>query len=157
MIHPLRFCRYAFAIENYLLLARAIRAARLVKKYLKTDAPSPAFPASVRAAEALHLPPQPGWRLSDPARIAHLASLLVRVPSEWGRCVQRSLIAYRLLNGYGYPARICFGVRKDSRGDDDLTRHGHAWIVKLDDPHRAYAEAADPDEKFKIVYSAPPP
>lgn len=155
MFRVLRYCRYAFAPENYLLLARTIRAARLVKKYLKTDAPSAEFPASVRAVEALHLPPQPGWRISDPVRIARLAALIVRVPSQWGRCVQRSLITYHLLNGYGYPAQICFGIRKDSQGNDDLAQDGHAWVVKLDEPHQAFAESPHPAERFKIVYSAP--
>ncbi len=147
--------REAASMENYLLLARGLRAARLVRRHLPGETPSPALAESIRAAEAMRLARQPDWALSDPMRIARLAALLVRVPSEWGRCVQRSLIAYRLLNGYGYPARIVFGIRKDSRGNDDLTRDGHAWVVRLDEPRRAFAESPCPGDRYRIIYASP--
>ncbi|MGH9801842.1 MAG: lasso peptide biosynthesis protein, partial [Blastocatellia bacterium] len=62
------------------------------------------------------------------------------------------LIVYRLLNGYGIPAKICFGVSRDERLSE-----GHAWVVKLSEPERPFAEASDPREKFTMVYTSPRP
>jgi hypothetical protein len=152
MIRLFKFYKYAFAWENYLLLARAIGAARLVRAQLDEAAPSPRLSSSVRVVEKLYLSPQPGWRVSDPEKIARFAAFVVNVPAAWGRCVQQSLVAYRLLNGYGIPARICFGVSRD-----DASNEGHAWVIRLSEPDRAFAEAADPRERFKIVYASPLP
>src|SRR5262249_12306747 len=112
----LKFYKFAFAWENYLLLVRAIGAAQLVRAHLGEAVPSPHLASSLRAVERLYLPPQPGWRLSDPERVVWLASFVVNMPSAWGKCVQQSLIAYRLLNGYGFPAEICFSITEITQG-----------------------------------------
>ncbi|MEP7339288.1 MAG: lasso peptide biosynthesis B2 protein [Acidobacteriota bacterium] len=149
MKHLLKFYRYAFAWENYLLLARSISAAWLVRQCLPEQAVSPHFASALAAVEHLYLPPQPGWKISDEAKIARFAGFVVRFPFEWGQCVQQSLIAYRLLNGYGIPAKVCFGVSRN-----EAITEGHAWIVKLNEPDCAFAEAADPRERFTIVYAS---
>ncbi len=146
----LQFYKYLFAQENYLLLARALMAARLVRRHLEEGRPTPNLASSVRAADQLYLSPQRNWQISDPEKIVRFASFVVNVPTAWGKCVQQSLIAYRLLNGYGIPARICFGV-----GRDDSPADGHAWIVRLSEPDRAFAEATDPRERFQLVYASP--
>jgi hypothetical protein len=147
-----KFYKYAFAWENYLLLARTIRAARLVRQHLEERAASPHFSASLNAVDRLYLPPQPGWKISDAEKIVRFASFVVNFPVTWGKCVQQSLIAYRLLNGYGIPAKICYGVSRDESSKD-----GHAWLVRLSEPERAFAEKTDPREKFKLVYTSPLP
>src|SRR5262249_27161661 len=121
----LKFHKYAFAWENYLLLARAIRAAILLRQSLGEKRASPHLSSSLTAVHRMYLPPQSGWRISDPEKISRFASFIVKVPNRWGRCVQRSLITYRLLNGYGVPARICFGVSRDESNET-----GHAWVVR---------------------------
>lgn len=148
----LKFHKYAFAWENYLLLARAIRAALHVRQSLPEKTLSPHFPSSLDAVNRMYLPPQPGWKISDPEKIALFASFVVNFPVAWGRCVQQSLITYRLLNGYGIPAKICFGVSRD-----EPTETGHAWIVISNEPDRAFAEQSDPRKKFKLVYTSPLP
>jgi hypothetical protein len=148
----LKFHKYAFAWENYLLLARAIRAALLVRRSLAENTLSPRFPSSLYAVNRMYLPPQPGWKISDPEKIALFSSFVVSFPVAWGRCVQQSLITYRLLNGYGIPAKICFGVSRDEPGET-----GHAWIVTSNEPDQAFAEASDPRAKFKLVYTSPLP
>lgn len=147
MKYLLKFYRYAFAWENYLLLMRAIRAAQMVRRLLPDQALSPHFASALAAVEQVYLPPQPGWKISDEAKIARFAAFVIGFPREWGKCVQQSLIAYRLLNGYGIPARICFGI---SRNQD--LNEGHAWVVKLNEPDQAFAEIADPRERFTLVY-----
>jgi hypothetical protein len=148
----LKFYKYAFAWENYLLLARAISAARAVRSVLGDATPTPQLSSSLGAVERLYLPRQPGWRIADAETIVYFARFIVTVPNAWGRCVQQSLIAYRLLNAYGIPARICFGIRRDDPGGD-----GHAWLVRLSEPDRAFAEASDPRDRFQIVYTSPQP
>lgn len=149
MKHLLKFYRYAFAWENYLLLVRAIRAAQVVRRHLPEQALSPHFASALAAVEQMYLPPQTGWQISDETKIARFAAFVVGFPIEWGKCVQQSLIAFRLLNGYGIPARICFGV---SRNQD--LNEGHAWVIKLNEPERAFAEAVDPRERFTPVYTS---
>jgi len=148
----LKFYKYAFAWENYLLLARAISAALLVRQHLEGRTASPYFAASLNAVDRLYLPPQPGWKISDAEKIVRFASFVVNFPVTWGKCVQQSLIAYRLLNGYGIPARICYGVSLN-----ESSNNGHAWVVRLSEPERAFAEKSDPREKFKLVYTSPLP
>jgi len=158
MKHLLKFYRYAFGWENYLLLARAIRAAWMVRRHLPERSISPHFGSALAAVERLYLPPQPGWEISDEAKVARFAAFVVGFPVEWGKCVQQSLIVYRLLNGYGVPARICFGVRRDGAdGKSGDVGDGHAWVVKLDEPGRAFAETHDPRERFTLVYASPLP
>jgi hypothetical protein len=154
MKHLLKFYRYAFAWENYLLLARAVRAARRVRRHLPEQAVSPHFGAALTAVEQLYLPPQPGWKISDEVKIARFAAFVVGFPVEWGKCVQQSLIVYRLLNGYGIPARICFGVRRSQASGKGIVSEGHAWVVKLNEPDRAFAEINDPRERFTLVYAS---
>ncbi len=152
MKHLLKFYRYIFDWENYLLLVRAIEAARLVRRLLPERAVSPHFASALTAVEWLYLPPQPGWKISDEEKIARFAAFVTGFPVEWGKCVQQSLIVYRLLNGYGIPAKICFGVSRDERLNE-----GHAWVVKLSEPERPFVEATDPREKFTTVYTSPLP
>jgi hypothetical protein len=152
-----KFYRYAFAWENYLLLARAVRAARLVRRHLPEPAVSPHLGSALAAVEQLYLPPQPGWKISDEAKIARFAAFVVGFPVEWGKCVQQSLIVYRLLNGYGVPARICFGVSRNQATGKDGVSEGHAWVVKLNEPDHAFAEIDDPRERFTLIYASSPP
>ncbi len=149
MKHLLKFYRYMFGWENYLLLARAIEAARLVRRYLPERALSPHLSSALTVVEQLYLPPQAEWKISDDQKIARFAAFVTAFPVEWGKCVQQSLIVYRLLNAYGIPAKICFGVSRD-----DSMKEGHAWIIKLSEPHRSFAEQADPSEKFTMVYTS---
>src|SRR5581483_5192759 len=97
---------------------------------------SPKLASAIAAVEPLYLPPQPGWRISDAEKIARFASSIVGMPQTWGRCVQRSLIVYRLLNAYGIPARLCFGINRQHEQLD-----GHAWVEKLAEPRRALGES----------------
>jgi hypothetical protein len=148
----LGFYKYAFAWENYLLLGRALHAAWLVRRHLAEKAASPHFSSSLNAVNRMYLPPQPGWKISDPEKIARFASFVINVPVTWGRCVQQSLIAYRLLNGYGIPAKVCFGVSRDESNAD-----GHAWVVRLNEPGQGFGEANHPSGNFQLVYSSPLP
>lgn len=148
----LKFYKYALAWENYLLLGRAIRSAWLVRRLLPEGTPSPNFASALAAVEKLYLPPQPGWTISNPGKVIHFAGFVVNFPFEWGKCVQQSLIIYRLLNGYGVPAKICFGISRNEAITD-----GHAWVIRLDEPERAVAEKSDPRERFTLVYASPLP
>jgi hypothetical protein len=152
MKHLLKFYRYIFDLENYLLLVRAIKAARLVRMNLPERAVSPHFASALSAVDRLYLPPQPGWKISDEEKIARFAAFVTGFPVEWGKCVQQSLIVYRLLNGYGIPSKICFGVSRDETPDE-----GHAWVVKLGEPARPFVETTDPHERFTMVYASPLP
>jgi len=152
MKHLLKFYRYMFNWENYLLLVRAIQAARLVKRLLPEQALSPYFASALATVDGLYLPKQPGWNISDDRKIARFAAFVTNVPTEWGKCVQQSLILYRLLNGYGIPAKICFGVSRNPDSTD-----GHAWVVKLSEPEHPVAESANPHERFTLVYVSPMP
>ncbi|MBS1791431.1 MAG: lasso peptide biosynthesis B2 protein [Acidobacteria bacterium] len=149
MKHLLKFYRYIFDWENYLLLARAIEAARLVRRHLPERAVSPQFGSALTAVDRIYLPPQTGWRISEEEKIVRFAAFVIAFPVEWGKCVHQSLIVYRLLNGYGIPAKICFGVRRDEPRTD-----GHAWVEKLSEPERPFSERADPREKFTVVYTS---
>lgn len=147
-----KFYRYVWAWENYLLLARTLRATWLVRRHLRERTLSPHFSSALPTLNQLYLPPQPGWRIADAAKIARFANFAVNVPVAWGRCLQQSLITYHLLNGYGIPAKICFGVSRD-----EANHEGHAWVMTLDDPPRLFTEAHDPRERFKLVYVSPLP
>jgi hypothetical protein len=146
------FWRYAFAWENYLLLARTLQAAWLVRQHLATSVNSPQLASAIAAVETLYLSPQPSWRISNAEKIARFAGFIVGVPQTWGRCVQRSLIVYRLLNAYGIPARLCFGINRQHEQLD-----GHAWVEKLAEPKRAFGEGRDPYEHYLTVYTSPLP
>jgi hypothetical protein len=152
MRHLLKFYRYAWRWENYLLLMRTLRAAWLVRWHLRERVLSPHFSSALPAINQLYLPPQTAWRISDATKIARFASFVVSFPVTWGRCLQQSLIIYRLLNGYGIPAQICFGISRDEANNE-----GHAWVMTLEDPPRLFAEMHDPRERFKLVYASPLP
>ena len=151
----LKFHRYAFALENYLLLARVIRAAWLVQSSLRdiagTSDITPHLKAALPVIPEFYLPPQPQWRISDAEKIARFAAFAVTVPFRWGRCLQQSLIIWRLLNGYGIPARLCIGI---NRRDPE---QGHVWVTRLSDGERAFAETSDPHERFTTIYVSPLP
>lgn len=153
MNHLLKFYRYIFDWENYLLLARAFEAARLVKRHLPERALSPHFASAVMAVERLYLPPQSGWKISDEEKIARFAAFVTAFPVEWGKCVQQSLIVYRLLNGYGVPAKIYFGISREELSGEPANE-GHAWVIKLSEPELPFAETTDPREKFAVVYAS---
>lgn len=151
----LKFYRYLLKWvkwENYLLLARTVQAAWLVRRTIKEDAVSPRFASALTAVDDLYLSPQPGWKISEPEKIARFAAFVVSIPVRWGKCVQQSLIVYRLLNGYGIPAKVCYGVSRNGTEND-----GHAWVIISDRPDRPFAEAADPRERFTTVFVSSKP
>jgi hypothetical protein len=148
----LKFHRYAFAWENYLLLGRALYAAWLVRRHLGNLSLKPGLKAALPAIDALYLPPQPDWRISDAEKIARFASFAVQFPIRWGHCLQQSLILYRLLNGYGIPARLCFGLSRAKPETD-----GHAWVAEPGQSGRALMEADDPRAHFTPIYFSPLP
>jgi hypothetical protein len=145
----LKFYRYACAWEDYLLLARTIEAAWLVRRHLREGAVTPRLEAALPAVTALYLPPQPRWHISDAEKIARFASVAVLFPTRWGRCLQRALIMYRLLNGYGIPTRVCLGIDPAHPQAD-----GHAWVTRLSDHGRPFAETPDPRERFTLIYAS---
>ena len=148
----LKFYREAGVWENYLLLARTFHAAWLVRRHLPDQAVTPQLAATLPAIDALYLPPQPHWQISDAGKIAQFANHIVNFPRRWGRCVQRALILYRLLNGYGLPTRLCLGLSREQP-----ERDGHAWVTRLSDGGRAFAEADDPHLRFTLIYVSPLP
>ena len=83
MKHLLRFYRYIFDWENYLLLARAIEAARLVRKHTPERAVSPHFGSALAAVDQLYLPPQTGWKISDEQKIARFAAFVMERWMGW--------------------------------------------------------------------------
>ena len=143
----LKFYRYVGQWENYLLLARTWQAARLVRRLLKSD--TPLLPDAIAAVNPLYLTPQAGWHLREPEKIYLFANFIVRLPLTLGRCVHRSLIVYRLLNGYGFPARLHYGIRRD-----DATQSGHAWVCLAGETQRAFGEAENPNERFLPVFTS---
>jgi hypothetical protein len=150
----LKFHRYAFALENYQLLARVICAALLVRRQLRHLAGSVAITPQLKAAlpviPQLYLSPQPRWQISEAEKIVRFAAAAVDFPTRWGMCLQRSLIAWRLLNGYGIPAQLCIGISRD-----DPAR-GHVWVTRIKD-NCALAESSDPRERFTLIYASPLP
>ena len=146
------FYRYAFATENYLLLARVLQTAAQVRRVIRDPSITPKLVSALPAIDSFYLPPQLNWRLSDARKVAWFANFIVNFPKPWGKCLHRSLIVYRLLNGYGEPARLYIGV--DER---DLAADGHVWVVRLSDGDRAFAEALEPRERFTVIYASPLP
>lgn len=143
--------RYGWRWRNYRLLARAIYAAWLVRRHLADTRQSPSLAAAIAAVVPMTLPPQPHWRGVTALEICQFAAFVVGWPATWGRCVQRSLIAYRLLNGYGMPTRICFGIHRQVP-----QQPGHAWVESCAAPRIAIGETSDPYEQFTPVFCAPP-
>jgi hypothetical protein len=143
----LKFYRYVWSWENYLLLARTWQAARLVKGLLKEA--SPKLPDAIAAVAPCYLAPQPNWHISDPAKILLFAHWMTGIPVNWGKCVQRSLIVYRLLNGYGIPAQVLFGVSRENQA-----QAGHAWVCLVNEPQRAFGESENPLERFLPIFTS---
>ncbi len=143
---------YGTVWQNYLLLARTLHAALLVRRHLAERQASPSLAATIAAVDKLYLPPQRGWSGVEAATIMRFAGFVVGVPLTWGRCVQRSLIAYHLLNGYGIPARFCCGV---NRQDQELD--GHAWVERLSEPRQSLGESNDPYARYLPIYHSPLP
>jgi len=156
----LQLWQYGRSVNHYRLLARTLRAAWRVRRTLAQHGfgsqfnSQPGLPLSVAiaAVEPLTLSPQNGWRGAQPDLILRFAAVVVSKPLTWGRCVQRSLIAYHLLNGYGYPARICFGIHRENH-----RLEGHAWVELWAAPKLALGEVNDPYERFLPVYQSAPP
>lgn len=147
----LKFYRYAGAWENYLLMWRVMTSAWLVRRRIKDQAITPKLKAILPSLnefmDEFFLMPQKRWQLSDAKKIAWFANFIVNFPFRWGRCLQRSLIVYRLLNGYGMPSRLYIGVHQQ-----DATADGHVWVVRLSDQGLAFAEVSEPDEKYTTIY-----
>lgn len=142
--------------ENYLLAGRAIRIAWQVWRALPERRSSPHLGPAIRAAAVLNadsaLKSRAGARkIADPGRIVWLADLLTRLPVRWGRCVQQTLITFRLLNDYGIPASICYGIPRDNPVGE-----GHAW-VRLWQPEDRALLPPEPLDRFRIVFILPTP
>ena len=147
----LKFYRYAGAWENYTLLWRVVSSAWLVRRRIKEQAITPKLKAILPFIDEVmvecFLVPQKRWHLSDAKKIAWFANFMVNFPFRWGRCLQRSLIVYRLLNGYGMPSNLYIGVNQQ-----DATADGHVWVVRVCDNGLAFAEDSEPSEKYTILY-----
>lgn len=148
----LKFYRYAFHWENYLLLSRVIQTALLVRQRAPNLAITPKLSSVLPVIDSFYLEPQPHWRLSDAKKVAWFANFIVNFPVRWGGCVQRSLILYRLLNGYGNPARLCIGVPTQAE-----IAHMHVWIMRLCDGGQGFAESFEPRDRYQIIYTSPLP
>lgn len=138
--------------RHYLLLWRAFQAARLIRHNLAERQLSPSLATTIAAVEKSYLPPQAGWRGVEAVTILHFAGFVVGLPLTWGRCVQKSLIAYRLLNGYGIPVRFCCGVNRQNQALD-----GHAWIERVSESRQLLGESNDPYLNYALVYVSPIP
>jgi hypothetical protein len=148
----LKFRRYVWSWENYLLLARTVAAARLVRRRLGASAATPKLAAALPVVNDFYLPPQPGWQISDAEKVARFASFVVNFPTPWGQCLQRSLIVYRLLNGYGIAARLCIGVDRE-----DAARDGHVWVINVKDGGRPVGESVEPRARYQTIFASPLP
>lgn len=115
---------YLFEPENYALAVRAVHSAWLVRGWLSEEPRSPGLKPAIAAVEKAHIAPRRNWRISDSGKILGASGLIVRLPYRWGACVHQSLIAYRLLNGYGFAATINIGIPKDGSSEE-----GHAWVT----------------------------
>lgn len=143
-----RYAGYALSCENYALLWRAIAAAWRLRSLLPDSrAETPLLPA-IEAARGFRLDRQPGWTISSPEKIVLFAAWVARQPPVSGLCVQQSLIAWRLLNGYGIPARICFGISRESPATS-----GHAWVEALRPADRKRLPLFD-SSPFQLVYAS---
>lgn len=140
--------------ENYPLLFRAISAAWLVWRALPERRVNPSLGPAIRAVDEIYLAPQPGWKITEPEKIAKIADLLTRLPLKWGRCVQHSLITYRLLNGYGIPASICYGIPGDGATGE---AEGHAWVRTVRESDRRLVGPDNPGAGFRVVFVSPRP
>jgi hypothetical protein len=149
--------------ENYPLLFRAISAAWLVWRVLPERRVNPSLGPAIRAVDEIYLAPQPGWKITEPEKIAKIADLLTRLPLPWGRCVQHSLITYRLLNGYGIPASVCYGIPADEATGET---EGHAWVRTVRESDRRLGGSdnagnpgnpGNPGAGFRVVFVSPRP
>jgi hypothetical protein len=141
-ISPLGWWRYGC------LLFRTLQAAWWVERTLRGAGVSPGIERAIRAVERAYLPPQPGWNGVAPDEVRRLAARLVRLPRRWGRCLQESLITYRILNGYGVPVTLCLGLSRERPSEV-----GHAWV----DLEGAPPRSGSPSEMgaYRVVYRSP--
>lgn len=133
--------------ESWRLLLRTLDAALTVRRALPGRNASPRLGPAIRAVELVYLPPQPGWAISEPRLIIAAARLVTTLPRLWGRCVQQSLITYRLLNAYGIPSRICYGV-STTQPDE----RGHAWVRTIDPANQWMVGSPEPLDQFQVVF-----
>lgn len=143
----LKFYRYAGDWENYLLMWRVVNSAWLVRRRIEDQAITPKLKTVLPFLDEFFLSPQKHWKLSDAKKIAWFANFIVNFPFRWGRCLQRSLIVYRLLNGYGMPSSLFIGANRQ-----DATADGHVWVVRNCDNGLAFAEVSEPGEKYTPIY-----
>lgn len=141
--------RYGLKWENYLLLGRTLSAARQVRHLVRDQSPTPPISTILPIINDFYLAPQTAWHISDAEKIAWFANFITKFPVAWGRCVHRSLIVYKLLNGYGIPARLIIGIVP---GREDLA--GHVWVSRIGDGNQAFAEAEEPTKKYLPVFSS---
>lgn len=153
-LKSLRICRALLVGENYPLLFRALTAAWRVWRVLPERRANPSLGPAINAIGEIYLAPQPGWKIEAPDKIAKIADLMTRFPFKWGRCVQHSLITYRLLNGYGIPANICYGIPIDESTSET---EGHAWVRTLRESDRWLTGPDDPEARFKVIFVSPSP
>ena len=144
--------RYGLSWENYLLLGRTLTAARQVRHLVKDPSPTPPISSILPIINEFYLSPQTAWHISDAEKIAWFANFITKIPFPWGRCVHRSLIVYKLLNGYGIPARLMIGIIP---GKEDVA--GHVWVSRVSDGNRAFAEAEEPTAKYLPVFTSARP
>lgn len=144
--------KFGTRLESWSLLIRTLVAVLLVQRHLRDRRPSPNLAAAISAVEKLYLPPQAGWSITRPQLIARVAHLIINTPWSWGKCVQQSLITYRLLNGYGIPCRICYGVSLANTEES-----GHAWIRVVNPADQRLAGSPEPLDRFRVVYISPVP
>jgi hypothetical protein len=79
---------HAGSLKSYPLLFRASPAAWRVWRMLPERRVNPSLGPAIRAVDEIYLAPQPGWKITEPEKIAKIADLLTRLPLTWGRCVQ---------------------------------------------------------------------
>lgn len=144
--------RYGLSWENYLLLGRTLAAACQVRLRVKDPSPTPPISSILPIINEFYLSPQTAWHISDAEKIAWFANFIIKFPFTWGRCVHRSLIVYKLLNGYGIPARLIIGI---TPGQEEIA--GHVWVSRPGDGNRAFAEADDPTRKYLPVFTSARP
>jgi len=140
----MRYLGYLFEAENYLLAARTVQAAWLVRGWLSGEPREPGIRPTIHAIEKARIPRVNSWRISDYRKVLGAAGLAVRFPFRWGACVHQSLIAFRLLCGYGISASINLGILKDESPDS-----GHAWVTVAGSDFDHHAGT-----KFRIVHKS---
>jgi hypothetical protein len=68
--------------------------------------------------------------------------------SPKGNCLPRSLALYYFATRYGFPVRLCCGVRRMRN-----TLEGHAWLTLNGRP---FLEHGNPELSYTVTFSFPP-